>query len=816
MKNYEFEVMRDWMDLQDKNVYYLQGYLPPQASVKASIGKKNLKLTLKEEEEAGIFERVKNPDEEPRSRVTVTIQLPERLSHREPALMVFVDRGRESFRWFSVSVSEIMKKQEQLPFFIEEIYTDIVEKSCIIRGWAADTSTVNVEVQDERGNKIPCMIRKQKRADVAELYQGCEIDPSCGFYIEASGLNGRYFRLVMRSASRSAEYRFSLNKAVEVQQKISRYYEKGLRYLHRYGIRALTQKAIKKFKNRNNGPVNYQKWYLKKMPGAEELNRQREERFEYNPKFSIIVPVYKTPETYLKQLIRSLQNQTYENWELCISDGSGASSPIADYLKRAQAEDARIRVCSSEKPLKISDNTNRAMDMAEGEFLAFADHDDLLTADALYECARVLNENRDIDVIYTDEDKISESGRLHFQPNFKPDFNIDLLCSVNYICHLFVVRKSLQREAGIFRHEFDGAQDYDFIFRCVEKTEKIYHIPKILYHWRSHENSTALDPDSKEYAFEAGLRAIQAHYDRMGIDARAYKGEYPGLYRTQYKLDPQPFISILIPNKDHAEDLKRCIDSIETKSAYKNYEYIIIENNSTEEKTFQFYQELEKKNPRVRVVYYKGKFNYSAINNFGAGYAKGEYLWLLNNDTEIINADCIEELVGYCTRDDVGIVGARLYYGDDTIQHAGVVIGFGGIAGHCFVQMPRSATGYCRRIICAQDYSAVTAACMMVKRSVFDEVGGLSEELEVAFNDIDFCMKVRETGKLVVYNPYAELYHYESKSRGLEDTPEKIRRFQREIATFSKKWPDILKNGDPYYNPNLTLESQDFSLKRLK
>ena len=367
----------------------------------------------------------------------------------------------------------------------------------------------------------------------------------------------------------------------------------------------------------------------------------------------------------------------------------------------------------------------------------------------------------------------------------------------------------------MMRPEYDGAQDYDFIFRCVETSQNIRHIPRILYHWRSHESSTSENPESKLYAFDAGARAVQAHYDRLGIRAEVTKGEYLGLYRTRFIRDYDPLISIIIPNKDHTDDLNRCIRSIEEKSTYRNYEYIIVENNSTEEKTFAYYKELELSNPKVRVVYWDGIFNYSAINNFGATYAKGEYFLLLNNDTEIINDDCLEQLLGYCMRDDVGAVGARLYYEDDTIQHAGVVIGFGGIAGHCFVMQPRGYTGYCHRIICAQDYSAVTAACMMVKRSVFEEVGGLSEELQVAFNDIDFCMKIRQTGKLIVYNPYAELYHYESKSRGLEDTPEKVARFNREIAIFEKKWPDIFRTGDPYYNPNLTLDSQDFSLKRL-
>lgn len=420
-------------------------------------------------------------------------------------------------------------------------------------------------------------------------------------------------------------------------------------------------------------------------------------------------------------------------------------------------------------------------------------------------------------VIYSDEDKMTMDGNKFFQPHFKPDFNIDLLCTVNYICHLFVVKRDIIDMVGMLRSEFDGAQDYDFIFRCTEQAgrEHICHIPRILYHWRCHEDSTAENPESKLYAFEAGKKAVQAHYERIGVKARIQQGEFLGLYRTQFIRDYDPLISIIIPNKDHIDDLKRCIDSIEQKSTYKNLEYIIVENNSTEDQTFAYYKKLEKSNPRARVVYWDGVFNYSAINNFGIREANGEYLLLLNNDTEIINEDCLEELLGYCMREDVGAVGARLYYEDDTIQHAGVVIGFGGIAGHCFVQQKRGVTGYCHRIICAQDYSAVTAACMMVKRKAYEDAGGLSEKLQVAFNDIDFCLKLQRAGYLVVYNPYAELYHYESKSRGLEDTPEKVARFNREIKTFEERWPEILRDGDPYYNPNLTLDSQDFSLRRI-
>lgn len=324
-------------------------------------------------------------------------------------------------------------------------------------------------------------------------------------------------------------------------------------------------------------------------------------------------------------------------------------------------------------------------------------------------------------------------------------------------------------------------------------------------------NSTAANPESKLYAFEAGRKAVEEHYIRMGIPAKVEHSNFYGMFRTKYCWQEQPLISIVIPNKDHIEDLKKCMDSIEEKSAYRNFEFVIVENNSTEEATFQYYKELEQRE-NVTVAYYDGHFNFSRINNFGVQYAKGEYLLLLNNDTEMIDGSCLEELLGYCMREDVGIVGAKLCYQDDTIQHAGVVIGFGGVAGHAFIESSRFDTGYMGRIMCAQDYSAVTAACMMTKKSVFHAAGGMTEALEVAFNDIDYCLKVRALGKLVVYNPYAELYHYESKSRGLEDTPEKVERFNREVAAFNERWEQVLEAGDPYYNPNLTLDRADFSL----
>ena len=403
----------------------------------------------------------------------------------------------------------------------------------------------------------------------------------------------------------------------------------------------------------------------------------------------------------------------------------------------------------------------------------------------------------------------------HFQPHLKPDFNLDLLRSNNYICHFFVARQSVIRKAGGFRQEFDGAQDHDFIFRCVEEAGKIGHVPEILYHWRTHKASTADNPASKMYAFEAGRRAIEAHLKRTGTEGTVTHTPDLGFFRVQYPVHGEPLVSIIIPNKDEKEALHACITSIKEKTKYQNYEIIIVENNSTSEEIFAYYEEL-KKDPKIRVIRWEKEFNYSAINNYGARYANGEYLLFLNNDVTVITEGWLTEMLGMCQRREVGAVGVKLLYPDDTIQHAGCVIGIGGIAGHMFVNMPANRTGYLHKASILQDMSAVTAACMMMKKAAFEEVGGFTEELSVAFNDVDLCLKVRETGRLIVYDPYVQLYHMESKTRGAEDSQEKVRRFQEEIEYIRCHWIDILKKGDPYYNKNLSLSKWNYSLRPLK
>ena len=551
--------------------------------------------------------------------------------------------------------------------------------------------------------------------------------------------------------------------------------------------------------------------YTKISPECRKM--QEEYKFEKNIKFSILVPLYNTPVKYLKEMVESVKAQTYKNWELCLADGSDKEhGEIEKILCEMAQNDERIVYKKLEKNLGISENTNECINLATGDYICLFDHDDILHPSALfYNMLAIENENADF--IYTDEatflgDNIKRIVNFHFKPDFAPDN----LRAVNYICHFTVFSRELLKKTGLFRKEFDGSQDHDMILRLTENAQKIYHIPKLLYFWRSHKNSVAQNIDSKSYAVEAGKRAVKAAIERMGYEATVESSKaFATMYRIKYELKANPLVSILIPNMNHLEDLRKCINSIE-RSSYKNFEIIIIENNSDNKELFDYYKELENKE-NIKIVYYKDKFNYSAINNFGAEFAKGEYLLLLNNDTEAINEDWLSEMLSYAQRDDVGIVGAKLYYPDDTVQHAGVIVGFGGIAGHTHLKADKEYAGYMGKMFYSQNVSAVTGACLMIRKSIFDTLGGLDTDLAVAFNDVDLCLRVRELGYLVVFTPYAELYHYESKSRGYEDTPEKQERFKGEIKIFKSLWGDgILKKGDPYYNPNFSY-MEDYIIK---
>lgn len=541
------------------------------------------------------------------------------------------------------------------------------------------------------------------------------------------------------------------------------------------------------------------------------LKRQRTAVFSTTPLISIVLPLYNTPQEYLKEVVDSVIAQTYGNWQLCLADGSEGDE-IGEFLRKKYKKEIRISYKKLKENRGISENTNAAIKFAMGDYIMLCDHDDVLAPDALFHIVKAITEKK-ADVIYTDEDKISMDGKHYFEPNFKPDFNLFRLRENNYICHIFAVKREILDQVGTFRSEYDGAQDFDLILRCCEKAEKIVHIPRVLYHWRSHMNSTAANPESKRYAFEAGKRAIEAHYERMGIRAQVELTDRPGWYRSHVEITGDPLISIIIPNKDHIEDLELCISSIEEKSTWKNYEILVVENNSEDKKTFAYYEELKHRYENVRILVWKKEFNYSAINNFAVRESRGEYLLFLNNDVEITPHPGWKKCFRSVSRTEWE-TGAKLYYPDDTVQHAGVVLGLGGIAGHIMCKARREDIGYMGRMVSVQEISAVTAACMLVKTSVFKEAGGFDEELRVAFNDIDLCMQVRHMGQKIVFTPYAELYHYESKSRGLEDTPEKQLRFSKEVKCFRRKWERELLKGDPYYSPNLSLKEGDCSLRK--
>lgn len=710
-----------------------------------------------------------------------------------------------------ISTKRLKHLQGKMPKYIDG--GNLLSTGFRVSGWYIDDGTVELGLFDKSGKKYDAEIKRKRRSDVQKLYPENTADEIVGFEALYKGEAPKKVIVHLESKTKKADFPITLQyspleKGAEV---VDKYYRKAKTYYQQFGWKETVKRSIEKLTVRDS--INYKAWRRRNTPTVKMLQAQRSAHFSYAPKISIVVPLYKTPENYLREFVQSVQAQTYKNWELCFSDGSGENSPIEGVLNELKQKDSRIRVVYTGEQLQISENTNEALKIATGDFIAFSDHDDLLAPDALYECVKALNEDSSIELLYTDEDKVDMKGKEFFMPHFKPDFNIDLLRCNNYICHLFVAKREILEKVGMLNPEFDGAQDYDFVLRCVEQSKHIHHIPKILYHWRAHKDSTAENPESKEYAFIAGGRAVQAHYERVGIDAEVMQTEYKGIYRSKYHLHEEPLISIIIPNKDHTEDLEKCIASIETKGTYRNVEYIVVENNSEKEETFAYYKELEQKNPKVKVVFWKGTgFNYPAINNFGVENAKGDYLLFLNNDTEIINEDCLQELLGYCMRKDVGAVGARLYYEDGSIQHAGVIVGLGGVAGHAFADFPRESPGYFGRIVMAQDYSAVTAACMMVRREVFEEVGGFDPQWAVAFNDVDLCLKIRKAGYLIVYNPYAELMHYESKSRGYEDNEEKVERFNSEIDNFMRVWREFLDQGDPYYSPNLTLDKNDFSL----
>lgn len=552
------------------------------------------------------------------------------------------------------------------------------------------------------------------------------------------------------------------------------------------------------------------------FPSVAEREKEETTVFPKDVTFSILVPLYNTPERFLREMIESVTAQTYGKWELCLADGSDdAHDFVGRICQEYRQKDSRIKYQKLAKNKGISGNTNECYKMATGNYIALFDHDDLLHPCVLFAYMQAICE-KDADYIYCDEatfkgNSINHMITLHFKPDFAPD---NLLAN-NYICHFSVFSRELLESGELFRSQFDGSQDHDMILRLTAKAKHIVHVPRILYYWRSHKGSVASSIDAKTYAIDAAKGAVADHLTKLGY--RNFEIEstraFATIFRIKYELTSRPLVSIIIPNKDHVDDLSRCVESVINLSTYDNYEIVIVENNSETVEIRTYYEEISR-HPRVQVVEYKGDFNYSKINNFGVQYAKGEYLLLLNNDTEVITPDWMEELLMYAMRKDVGVVGAKLYYPDKTIQHAGIVIGLGAhrTAGHTHYRIPEANVGYMGRLCYAQDVTAVTGACMMVSKALYEELGGLDESFTVALNDVDFCLRVREKGFLNIFTPFAELYHYESKSRGSDKKDERALRYQQESDRFRVKWADALAKGDPYYNPNFSLDHSDFTV----
>ena len=539
---------------------------------------------------------------------------------------------------------------------------------------------------------------------------------------------------------------------------------------------------------------------------------------EAGPKISIVVPLYNTPLNFLEELLDSVVNQTYRNWELCCVD-AGQDTAVGQHVQARAKADPRIRYQKLTENEGIAGNTNHGFELATGDYIALLDHDDILHPCALWYTAQAIVE-QGADFVYTDEATFEGKVENVVLYHFKPDFMLDNLRSNNYICHLTTFSKVLMEQAGGGeRAEYNGSQDYDLFLRLTEKARKIAHIPHVLYYWRSSPNSTASDISAKTYCIDAGIAALKAHYARCGVavdDVTLIPGT-PGYYKTDYTMAHPGRVSILIPTCDHIRDLETCVESIYARTTYPDFEILLIENNSKEEQTFRSYERMRKEHPdTLKVLTWQGKgFNYSALNNFGARYATGEYLLLLNNDTEVITPGWLEEMVMYAQQKRVGCVGAKLLYPDDTIQHAGVGFGIGGVAGHLHKYFPATSDGYMGRLNYVQDVYGDTAACLLIRKEIYDEVHGLDESYAVAFNDVDFCVRVREAGYTNVFTPFAQLYHYESKSRGMEDNPEKQKRFQGEVLRFQARWGDLLAKGDPCTNPNFDIQREDFSLKIL-